>query len=179
MSNGSFTVRMRRWSRFLLHCALERLRGLDFSMLYVDQARKDSEDYHGYCMTDAGDVKRILKAAPIDVSKAAFLDVGCGKGMCIKCAAEVGYKRADGLDLDRHLLEIARRNMERLKIPANCICANAADFEGYADYDVFYFYNPFGRRVFRQVDRPHKGEQGRPGPGHLGHLLPSGVWRPV
>lgn len=151
MGNYSFHVRARRWIKFMFSCATEKFRGLDFSMLYVDQQRKASEDYHGYSMTDAGDMKRILKALPIDVAKAAFFDVGCGKGMCMKCAAEVGYRKADGIDLDLHPLEIARRNMEKLGIPARCIYANAAEFENYADYDVFYFYNPFGRRVFGQV----------------------------
>lgn len=117
MSNYSFHIRAKRWVKFMFNCAMEKLHGLDFSMLYVDQERKDSEDYHGYSMTDAGDMKRILKALPIDVTKAAFLDVGCGKGMCMKCAAEVGYKKTDGIDLDPHLLGIARQNMEKLGIP--------------------------------------------------------------
>lgn len=38
-----------------------------------------------------------------------------------------------------------------LKINAGCICANAKTFSCYADYDVFYFYNPFGRSVLTQV----------------------------
>ena len=143
----------------MFNCAVEKLRGLDFSMLYVDQERKDSDDYHGCSMTDAGDMKRILKALPVDVTQAAFLDVGCGKGMCIKCAAEVGYKKADGIDLDPHLLEIARRNMKKPGIPAQCIYANAVEFENYAGYDVFYFYNPFGRRVFEQVIHKIKESQ--------------------
>ena len=161
MSNYSFHVRAKCWAKFMFNCAIEKFKGLDFSMLYVDQQRKDSDDYHGYSMTDAGDMKRILKALPVDVTKAAFLDVGCGKGMCIKCAAEVGYKKADGIDLDLHLLKIARRNMEKLGIPAQCIYADATEFENYADYDVFYFYNPFGKRVFEQVINRIKSSQAR------------------
>lgn len=69
----------------------------------------------------------------------------------MKCASELGYHTVAGLDLDEYLLGIARRNMARLKLNADCIQANAVEFDGYAAYDVFYFYNPFGKNVFQQV----------------------------
>ncbi len=151
MGNYDFTVRARRWSKFLLNYLKERLRGLDFSMVYVGDLQKNTAEYHGYSMTDADDMKRILGAVPIIPSKSAFLDVGCGKGMCMKVAAELGYAKMEGLDLDERLLNIARKNMCKLQLNVGCIQANAADFDGYAAYDVFYFYNPFGKPVFEKV----------------------------
>ena len=79
----------------------------------------------------------------------------------MKCAAESGYRQVAGLDLDSHLLEIARRNMAKLSIPAQCIQANATEFGHYNDYDVFCFYNPFGRSVFEQVIEKLKESQGQ------------------
>lgn len=151
MGNYSLGIRAKRWCKYLFNYLNERRRGLDFSMVYVGDLQRNREDYHGYSMTDAGDLKNMLRAVPVDPGESAFLDIGCGKGMCLKCAAEVGYKKVAGLDLDRHLLDIARQNMGKLKISADCHYASAEDFPNYADYDVFYFYNPFGEKVFQQV----------------------------
>lgn len=159
MGNYDFTIRAKRWAKFMVNCAIELLRGLDFSMVYVGDVQRKTAEFHGYSMTDAGDMKRMLQAIPIDVSKASFLDVGCGKGMCMKCAAESGYKKVAGLDLDAHLLGIARRNMKRLKLDVECIETNAVEFAHYANYDVFYFYNPFGAPIFEQVIQKLKESQ--------------------
>lgn len=151
MGNRNVVLRARRWAKFMVHYIGEKMHGLDFSMVYVGDLQRNTEEFHGYSMTDADDMKRMLRAVPVETGKSAFLDVGCGKGMCMKCAAEVGYKRVAGLDLDSHLLDIARKNMKTLGLSVECIYANAAEFPGYGDYDVFYFYNPFGRSVFEQV----------------------------
>ena len=159
MSNYTFSVRVRRWAKYFINTVIEKMQGLDFSMVYVGELQKSIDEYHGYSMTDAGDMKRMLQAVPVEPAKAAFLDIGCGKGMCMKCAAEVGYKTVAGIDLDEHLLDIAKKNMAKLKINAECLYANAAEFEHYADYDVFYFYNPFGKQVFEEVVRKMKASQ--------------------
>ena len=151
MGNYSLPVRAKRWAKFLVNYASEKVRGLDFSMVYVGDIQRNVEDFHGYSMTDAGDMRRMLKAVPVDPGKSAFIDVGCGKGMCMKCAVESGYKKVAGLDLDGHLLDIARRNMKKLGMDVECMLANAVEFERDSEFDVFYFYNPFGRGIFEQV----------------------------
>jgi ribosomal protein L11 methylase PrmA len=151
MGNYSLPVRAKRWAKFLVNYASEKVRGLDFSMVYVGDIQRNVEDFHGYSTTDAGDMRRMLKAVPVDPGKSAFIDVGCGKGMCMKCAVESGYKKVAGLDLDGHLLDIARRNMKKLGMDVECMLANAVEFDRYSEFDVFYFYNPFGRGIFEQV----------------------------
>ena len=142
MSNYSFGVRTKRWIRFSINYIKERMRGLEFSMVYVGDIQKNVAEFHGYSMTDEKDMKRMLKAIPVNPSECSFLDVGCGKGICMKCAVESGYGKVAGLDLDKHLLGIAKKNMSILKMDVRLINANAVDFDGYADFDVFYFYNP-------------------------------------
>lgn len=159
MKHEKITLRVRRWAKYFISYVNERIHGLDFSMLYVGDLQRNVEEFHGYSMTDADDMRRMLQSIPIDASKATFLDIGCGKGMCLKCAVESGYKKVAGLDLDEHLLGIARKNMENLKMNVDCIYCNAVDFESYADYDVFYFYNPFGRHIFEQVIEKIKDSQ--------------------
>ncbi len=151
MGNYSLPVRAKRWAKFLVNYASEKVCGLDFSMVYVGDIQRNVEDFHGYSMTDAGDMRRMLKAVSVDPGKSAFIDVGCGKGMCMKCAVESGYKKVAGLDLDGHLLDIARRNMKKLGMDVECMLANAVEFDRYSEFDVFYFYNPFGRGIFEQV----------------------------
>ncbi len=151
MSNYSIFVRAKRWSKFLVNYVSEKARGLDFSMVYVGDIQRNVEEFHGYSMTDAGDMRRMLKAVPVNPGRSAFIDIGCGKGMCMKCAIESGYRKVAGLDLDGHLLDIARSNMKKLGMDAECILANALEFDRYSEFDVFYFYNPFGRSVFEQV----------------------------
>ena len=109
MTGGNFNlvVRTKRWVKFFLNYVNEKLHGLDFSMVYVGDIQRNTAEFHGYSMTDAGDMKRMLQAIPVNPADAAFLDIGCGKGMCMKCAAESGYRKVAGLDLDRHLLDIA------------------------------------------------------------------------
>ena len=58
------------------------MHGLDFSMVYVGDLQRNVEEFHGYSMTDADDMKRMLGAVPVDPRQSAFLDVGCGKGQC-------------------------------------------------------------------------------------------------
>ena len=151
MSNTSIHVRAKRWAKFLKNYLKERVHGLDFSMVYVGDLQRNVEEFHGYSMTDADDMKWMLGAVPVDPRQSAFLDVGCGKGMCLKCAAEMGYKKVAGLDLDEHLLGIAQSNMKKLKLDGECILGNAVEFDRYAEFDVFYFYHPFGRHIFEQV----------------------------
>jgi len=159
MGNYTFTLRAKRWMKFLFNYTKERMSGLDFSMVYVGEIQRNTDDFHGYSMTDADDMKRMLRSLPADAGKLSFLDVGCGKGMCMKCAVESGYKKVAGLDLDEYLLGIARKNMEKLKMDVDCIYANAVEFKNYADYDVFYFYNPFGKSIFEQVIQKIKDSQ--------------------
>lgn len=75
MGNFNFTVRTKRWAKFLVNYINERLHGLDFSMVYVGMIQQNMEEFHGYSMADAGDMKRILKAIPVDMSRADTLDV--------------------------------------------------------------------------------------------------------
>lgn len=77
----------------------------------------------------------------------------------MKCAVESGYKKVAGLDLDKHLLDIAMKNMKKLNMEVSCIYANAVEFTEYADYDVFYFYNPFGEEIFKEVIQKIKDSQ--------------------
>ena len=143
MGNKSFFVRTRRYAKFAWRYLGERLRGLDFSMVYVGDIQRNTTEFHGYSMTDSDTMRRLLMSLPVDPTKSSFLDIGCGKGMCLKVAKDLGYQKAAGIDLDSDLLKIARKNMDKLKLNVDLFEANAMEFEHYGDYDVYYMYNPF------------------------------------
>lgn len=93
MGNNQLLVRGKRRGKFFFSYMRERMSGLNFSMVYVGDLQRNTAEYHGYSMTDAGDMKRMLRAVPVEPEKFAFLDVSFGKGMRMKCAAELGYGR--------------------------------------------------------------------------------------
>ena len=77
--------------------------------------------------------------------------MGCGKGICLKAACEYGYGRVAGIEFLHELAETAKKNMRVLQLPATVYEGNAITFDRYADYDVYYFYNPFDATVFKPV----------------------------
>jgi SAM-dependent methyltransferase len=71
-----------------------------------------------------------------------FLDVGCGGGVKVMLAAEI-FHQADGLEYDPGYVAAAQTAMRTVNLrPSRVFEADALNFEGYADYDVIYFYQP-------------------------------------
>ena len=81
MTGGNFNlvVRTKRWVKFFLNYVNEKLHGLDFSMVYVGDIQRNTAEFHGYSMTDAGDMKRMLQAIPVNPADAAFLDMAAAR----------------------------------------------------------------------------------------------------
>ncbi|MGI6177971.1 MAG: hypothetical protein ACOYJO_05945 [Eubacterium sp.] len=52
-------IRFRRWMKYSVQYFFEKIRGLDFSMVYVGEIQKNPE-YYEYKMTDRGDLRRII-----------------------------------------------------------------------------------------------------------------------
>ncbi|WP_425093558.1 class I SAM-dependent methyltransferase [Tropicimonas sp. S265A] len=74
--------------------------------------------------------------------RARFLDVGCGGGGKVLIASQV-FQHADGLEFDPGYAQSARRLLEATEVENGDILeGNALEFEGYANYDVVYFFQP-------------------------------------
>ncbi len=80
MGNYSIGVRTKRWGKFLLNYAKERAHGLDFNMVYVGDIQENTAEFHGYSMTDEGDMKRMLRAVPVQPEKCAFWKWAAARG---------------------------------------------------------------------------------------------------
>ncbi len=74
--------------------------------------------------------------------RARFLDVGCGGGVTLLTAHNY-FRFCDGLEFDPGYVTAARRTLSLLNKPnISVIEGNALTFDGYAPYDVVYFYRP-------------------------------------
>ena len=62
MGNYTFIHRVKRWAKYLKNYIKEKLHGLDFSMVYVGDLQRNVDEFHGYSMTDADDMKWMLRS---------------------------------------------------------------------------------------------------------------------
>jgi precorrin-6B methylase 2 len=94
----------------------------------------------------------ILHSLPFSSSD-VFVDIGCGKGRVICCAACFDIREATGVEISKNLSEIAKRNAVRLsgrRAPITMINTPAQDCD-YLNGTVFYLFNPFGALTLRTV----------------------------
>ncbi|RYH09440.1 class I SAM-dependent methyltransferase [Tropicimonas sp. IMCC6043] len=71
-----------------------------------------------------------------------FLDIGCGAGMKVLTAAQ-WFDRAVGVEIDPGHADSARRLLARLRRGnIEIIEGDALGFDGYAGFDVLYFFRP-------------------------------------
>lgn len=128
----------------------EKIRGLDFTMIYQCDSNEHNNNY-------SKSPKRVLKRVFDDIDfsvRHSFIDMGCGKGYVIACAAEYPFEDVGGVEYTSELCNICRNNLRILKQENirvfNC---DAKEFEGYGDYDIFYFCNPFDETILSVVAR--------------------------
>jgi len=57
------------------------------------------------------------------------------------------FDRVDGLEYSQEIGKIALSNMNKLNLACNVFIGNASTFEKLDDYDFFYLFNPFPRKV--------------------------------
>ena len=148
--------RLRRYLVFLgEYLFMERPRGLDFTMRDTRLYQQSAGKYHGYSKTDEKHLQEIFRT--LDFSRCRkLLDVGCGKGVVLKEAAKFPFERIAGIELQEELVKNAGKNFRILGLEKriSCMQADAVDFDGYGEFDVFFFFNPFSEEVFgRVIDR--------------------------
>jgi SAM-dependent methyltransferase len=123
----------------------------------------DSVHYATMRYTTIRAVLHHLDLAPSDV----FVDIGCGKGRVLCCAARHQVKQVIGVDLSKPLCQEARANAQRLRGRRSPIAVEnvlAQDFN-YAPATVLFLFDPFGaaslRRVLEKIARETRGHEVR------------------
>jgi SAM-dependent methyltransferase len=130
----------------------------------------DHADAVQYATMGYGLIGRILdhlELRPDDV----FVDIGCGRGRVLCCAARRPIEHVYGVDVQPQLCDAARANGERLRgrrAPITVRNDVAQDFD-YAGATVLYMFDPFGADTLRLVlekvradtdDRADRGTRG-------------------
>jgi SAM-dependent methyltransferase len=116
---------------------------------------------------------RWANTIPIDRGRATFVDLGAGRGRALILAAETGYRRVVGVELDERLVRQAEENLRRWRTKrrtarrpgqqVEIVHGDAATYRLPAGSVVVSLYNPFGpatlRHVLRQItERPARPE---------------------
>jgi SAM-dependent methyltransferase len=105
-------------------------------------------------------VVRRLALTPADV----FVDIGCGKGRVLCCAARHELAGAVGVEVSPDLCAAARRNADRMRGRRTAVTVHhgpAEEFD-YANGTAFFLFNPFGAATLRRVlDRIRDQTAGR------------------
>tara|TARA_B100000963_G_C22588283_1_gene654212 strand:+ start:796 stop:1404 length:609 start_codon:yes stop_codon:yes gene_type:complete len=95
-------------------------------------------------------LKKLLKSLHIKYND-KILDIGCAKGSALKVMLSYPFKKIDGLELSPELVKIAKRNFQKLKTnKVEIFNENATCFMGYNNYNYFYLYNPFPKKIFEK-----------------------------
>jgi SAM-dependent methyltransferase len=105
-----------------------------------------------YEATDEKELVEVLDSLHVDLRGFTFIDLGCGKGRTLLVASTLDFKQVIGVEFAVELVEIARRNLVRMRIANGVVVhGDAADFEFPCRDLIVYLFNPFSREVAQRV----------------------------
>jgi SAM-dependent methyltransferase len=149
------------FDRFLRHkCSLakahyyDKILGIETTGYYNTATEDIScyKDMAAYSPTPYGRLEKMiayLKLTPNDV----FVDLGCGEGRVVFFVALNRLKKVIGVELNKQLIDIAKKNLDNLKInrtPIEFINTDTADFD-VKDCNIFFIFNSFGKLTMEKV----------------------------
>jgi SAM-dependent methyltransferase len=125
--------------------------------LGVDTSARDvsfSErlDYNWYTTIGYREIFAVLRNLDL-TSSDVFVDLGCGPGRVICCAAQFEIGEAVGVEVDERLAAIALCNAAGLRRKGCAVRVEnqPAETFDFAEGTVFYLFNPFGAATLAKV----------------------------
>jgi SAM-dependent methyltransferase len=123
------------------------------------RALSPTGDGHHYQAVALRKWRRILVAVDLEPAQSTFLDLGAGRGRALLFAAEAGFARVVGVELDPALAADAERNIARWRArrgrgadqSMSVLVADAATVELPAGPVLVLVYNSFGPETLRRV----------------------------
>ena len=110
-----------------------------------------------YAATEPRYFNLVLDQWQLDYSKFTFIDFGSGMGRVVLMASDRPFRKIIGVEFASELVAIAERNV-RTYDPSRkrcgeieLICADATEFDLPNEPSIFYFFNPFDRKIFVRV----------------------------
>lgn len=141
---------------FYIYCILrgkyENLKGLDFSQP-IQGIYNVADNRCDYWPSEKKYVYQALRKINFN-NTLNFLDIGCGKGYVLYLAMKYPFQKICGIEYSQDIFNILKNNIRKLS-SNNVFIFNidARDFLAYGEYDVIYFFNPFGREIMKDVMR--------------------------
>ena len=115
----------------------------------------ENADAVGYSALEYEYLLWALPAIPFPCDDVVFVDYGAGKGRALAAAAARPFRRVIGVEISGALVEIARRNLARMKRrragQIEIHHTDAAAFPVPDNANVFFFFNPFAGATLREV----------------------------
>lgn len=148
-----------KWSEFILRLRIT-LGQID---LKNDASETVTDRTHYYVDSSGLDFDKIMANFDIN-NEDAIVDYGCGKGGALISLSKYPFSKITGVEISPEIVEIAKNNLEKLKIKGiDIVCGDAEHFKDIDSYNYFYFFNPFPRKVMDGViSNIKKSIQSRP-----------------
>lgn len=126
-------------------------RRIDLSNVCVDELKLSAECAHDYADSGGPELEAVLDNLEI-TPRDAIIDFGCGKGGALITLAKFSFSKITGVEISTELIDIARRNLSRLRLGRVTIeYCDATEFNDLDGYNYFYFFSPFPCPVMQSV----------------------------
>ncbi len=109
-------------------------------------------DSHHYATMNYVTIWSVLDHLELQSSD-VVIDIGCGKGRVLCCAARYPVARVIGVDLSEEFCKAARENAQRMRGRRAPIMVQAsmADELDYSDATVLFLFDPFGAQTVAEL----------------------------
>jgi SAM-dependent methyltransferase len=135
------------WREFMIRLRI----ALGHVDLKDDPSEAISERTHYYADSGGLAFDRIMSYFEITADD-AIVDFGCGKGGILISLSKYPFAKITGVEMSPELVEIAYKNIRKLKIGNVGIeCCDASAFKQIDEYNYFYFFDPFPCVVMQDV----------------------------
>ncbi|MEJ2648982.1 MAG: class I SAM-dependent methyltransferase [Sedimentisphaerales bacterium] len=143
-------LRQRDWRAIYYRLQL-LFRQIDLKNVYLDELNLSEECAYEYADSGGDALEKVLDSFGI-TSRDAIIDFGCGKGGALISLAKYPFSKITGVEISAALIDIARRNLRKLRIDnVNMEQGDASEYLDLDGYNFFYFFNPFPCPVMERV----------------------------
>jgi SAM-dependent methyltransferase len=145
-----FTKYIRVLSFRLVH-KFERIIGVDFYGGVSEESLRNPHLVHPFGTSGGEYLINVLRDLRISRND-CILDIGCGSGTAMRAFLKFPFTMIHGIEIDRNLALKATANFRKLWASrVRVFCGDAVSFGSYANYNIFYLYNPFPGIILSQV----------------------------
>ena len=126
------------------------LHGTDFAGIGRSGNKDDRFEYMPTPVFSFPSLRRYIQKNMNGGRGHSVLDIGCGKGLVLRFFGSMQFDAVAGIEYEKKLCLQARKNLKSAFCKIKVYHADASDFSMYGDYDTFYLYNPFDKKILEK-----------------------------